>query len=62
MMNAYKKFLFDLNGFIVLRQVLTRDEVAAMNSAIDHYISDFQPRQSAGLRNASGSSMAAEGI
>ncbi len=34
-MNDKEKFLFDLNGYLVLRQVLTSEEVATMNAAID---------------------------
>jgi len=36
-MNDTEKYLFDLNGYLVLRQVLTTAAVAAMNAAIDHH-------------------------
>ena len=32
---ADEKFLFDLNGFLVLRGVLSPEEVAAANAAVD---------------------------
>ncbi len=34
-MDDHEKFLFDLNGYLVLENVLTPDEVAACNRAID---------------------------
>jgi ectoine hydroxylase-related dioxygenase (phytanoyl-CoA dioxygenase family) len=36
-MNDREKFLFDLNGYLVLENVLTDDEVAAANAAIEHH-------------------------
>ena len=36
-MNDREKFLFDLNGFLVLENVLTCDEVTAANDAIAHH-------------------------
>eukprot|EP00961_Rhodomonas_salina_P256166 3462037-Rhodomonas_salina.1 len=35
MMTPTEKYLFDLNGFIVVRNVLTPEEVAAANAAVD---------------------------
>ena len=29
------KFLFDLNGYMVIRNVLSKDEISAANAAID---------------------------
>ena len=36
-MNAEEKYLFDLMGFIVVKQALSREEVAALNTLIDSY-------------------------
>ena len=35
-MTAYEKYLFDLNGYILVPGALTRGQVDAMNEAIDH--------------------------
>ena len=35
-MNEREKFLFDLNGYVVLEDVLSPEEVRACNEAIDH--------------------------
>ena len=60
-MNARELFLFDLNGFLVVRGVLSADEVAAMNIAVDAHLPDMQPRAEA-LKNAkAGTAMSAEG-
>ena len=40
-MNDDEKFLFDLEGYLVLRKVLTADEVARCNEAIDHHSESF---------------------
>ena len=34
-MSNHEKFLFDLNGFIVLRNVLNEEEVQQLNDAVD---------------------------
>ena len=59
---ARERFLFDLNGFLVVRGVFTPEEVAAANAAIDEHADGLQPRADAGLRNAkSGTPMSATG-
>ncbi len=40
-MNDDEKFLFDLEGYLILRKVLTTDEVARCNEAIDHHSDRF---------------------
>lgn len=35
-MTDYEKYLFDLNGYIVVEDMLTSEEVRALNEAIDH--------------------------
>ena len=36
-MNAEEKYLFDLMGFIVVKHVLSREEVGELNALIDSY-------------------------
>jgi hypothetical protein len=36
-MDTEEKYLFDLMGFLVVKQVLSRDEVAELNKLIDSY-------------------------
>jgi len=44
------KFLFDLNGYIVIRNVLSAQEIADANAAIDKH--QFLGRNDKGLRNS----------
>ena len=37
MMNERERYFWDLNGFLVVENVLSAEEVAAANEAIDHY-------------------------
>ncbi|KAG8466732.1 hypothetical protein KFE25_008111 [Diacronema lutheri] len=50
-MSAHEKFLFDLNGYIVVRDVFSADEVAAANAAIDAHAGKLCAREAAALRN-----------
>ena len=50
-MSAREKFLFDLNGFVLIKNVLCAEEVQAMNSAIDAHIGDVKIRDIAPLKN-----------
>ena len=43
-MTPEDKFLFDLNGFIVVRNAINEMEVSKMNAAIDEHIEKAQPR------------------
>ena len=36
-MNEHERYLFDLNGYLVLRGVLGEQEVSTLNAAIDHH-------------------------
>lgn len=38
-----EKYLFDLTGYLILRDVLTPDEVAALNEGIDHHAEEMKP-------------------
>ena len=44
------KFSFDLNGFIILRNVLSKEEIESLNKGIDSYEGSCQERGE-GLRN-----------
>lgn len=55
-------FLFDLNGYLVVRSVFSPDEVAAANEAIDAHRGRAQERAGSGLRNATeGTALSATG-
>ncbi len=43
-MNVDEKYLFDLNGYIIVKNVLTPEEVALANEAIDKH-SEHQNRR-----------------
>lgn len=47
-----EKYLFDLNGFIVIRNVLTPEEIKEANDVIDKYQGQMIERKEAALRNA----------
>jgi ectoine hydroxylase-related dioxygenase (phytanoyl-CoA dioxygenase family) len=51
-MTTDEKYLFDLNGYLVVREVLTPDEVKLANRAIDHHIDLAIERKDNALRNA----------
>ena len=58
-MNEEEKYLFDINGYVVVRDVLTADEIAAANAAIDHHADRIQER--VGELSLSGDSPALRG-
>ena len=43
-MNETEKYLFDLNGYIVIEGVLSADEVARCNEAVDRHAEDIRER------------------
>merc|ERR1719191_2078891 len=47
-MNPHEKFLFDLNGFLVVRGVFTAEEVAAGNAAAGTALAAAGPRMDLG--------------
>lgn len=49
--SSEERFLFDLNGFLVLRGVLSPEEVAAANAAVDAKQSLLLARDTPALRN-----------
>ena len=60
--SARERFLFDLNGFLIVRNVFSKEEVAAANAAIDAHREEQQPREAASLRNTkAGTPLAANG-
>jgi len=46
-----EKFYFDLNGFIIVRGVLTAEEVSAANAAVDAHAAEIKERVDPALRN-----------
>lgn len=50
-MNAAAKYFFDLNGYIVVRNVFNNMEVKAANNAIEKHASDAQERTKSSVRN-----------
>ncbi|KAL9191119.1 hypothetical protein ACHAXT_000825 [Thalassiosira profunda] len=51
-MSEAERYLFDLNGFLVVRNVLTPEEVAACHAAIDNHADEAVARSDPTLRNA----------
>ena len=51
-MNENEKYLFDLTGYLVLRNVLTTKEVAALNQAIDHHADQLQTMEASTAANS----------
>ena len=43
-MNEYEKYFFDLNGYLVVEDVLTVDELAKLNESIDQNQEQIQIR------------------
>jgi ectoine hydroxylase-related dioxygenase (phytanoyl-CoA dioxygenase family) len=58
-MDEDEKYLFDLNGYIVIENVLTEDEIALANEAIDHHIDPSNTRS--GENRLDGGSAALKG-
>ena len=59
-MTNHEKFFFDLNGFIILRNILTPEEVSVMNTAIDVHTESIRARDTKPLKNtAEGSALSA---
>merc|ERR1712216_998022 len=56
------RFLFDLNGYLVIRGALTQTEVDSLNAAIDNHVDAARPRDHNSLKNTkSGSILSAAG-
>ena len=53
-MSARDKYLFDLQGFVVVRNVLSAEEVQAANRAIDAHMNEAHERTEKVLRNTPG--------
>ena len=50
-MSDDEKYLFDLNGYLIVRGVLTKDEVDEANRAIDNHTKEMVERRDGALRN-----------
>jgi len=51
-MTEDERYLFDLNGYLIVRGVLTPEEVAEANAAIDRHADEMVERSDSNLRNA----------
>lgn len=51
-MTEDERYLFDLNGFLIVRGVLTPEEVEEANAAIDRHAHEMVERSDSDLRNA----------
>jgi len=51
-MTEDERYLFDLNGYVVIRGVLTPEEVEEANAVIDNHSQDMIERSDGQLRNA----------
>ncbi|GJL83668.1 MAG: hypothetical protein DHS20C01_33020 [marine bacterium B5-7] len=43
-MNETERYFFDINGFLIIENVLSEADIELANAAIDHYQSDIRPR------------------
>ena len=50
--SRHEKFLFDLNGFLIVRNVFTPEEIKAANAAVDANVASMRARDADALRNA----------
>ena len=48
----HEKFLFDLNGYLVVRGALSADEISELNAAIDAHSHEAISRDATALKNA----------
>lgn len=61
-MTEDERYLFDLNGYIIVKNVLSAEEVAQANAIIDKHQNEMVERKEAALRNAvKGTKMYGEG-
>lgn len=51
-MTEDERYIFDLNGYIIVRNVLTQDDIETANKAIDKHLHEAHERSSTALRNA----------
>jgi hypothetical protein len=61
-MSPTQRFLFDLNGFLIVRGVLNTTEVQQANSAIDAHAAAFQERDGMLRNTAPGTPLAGDGV
>ena len=43
-MNEEEKYLFDLNGYLVIKDVLASDEIALCNQSVDQHTDQIRER------------------
>lgn len=51
-MTQKERFLFDLNGYIIVRGALSSEEVTALNTCVDNHANEAVSRSSTPLKNA----------
>ena len=51
-LTPHEKFLFDLNGYLVVRGALSPDEVGDLNAAVDAHAHEAISRDGTALKNA----------
>ena len=61
-MSDAEKYIFDLNGYIVLRGIFSPEEVASANSAIDKHSDDVLERKGVLRNTRNDSGMAGDGL
>jgi len=63
-MDARERFLFDLNGFLVVKNALSEEEVNNLNRAVSSHEGSACAREGAALKNAPSPSslMGAQGV
>jgi len=61
-MTAEEKFFFDLNGFLVVKGVLSAEEVASANAAIDCHAGEILEREGALRNTREGSPLGGDGV
>jgi len=59
-MDAYQQYFFDLNGYLVIEDALSPEEVAACNAAIDHNPDHVRRRTGEQLLSGGSAALAAE--
>jgi Phytanoyl-CoA dioxygenase (PhyH) len=58
--DIYQKYLFDLNGYLVIEGALAPEEIAACNEAIDHNLEHVRRRTGEQLLSGGSSALVAE--
>mmetsp|Transcript_41289 Transcript_41289/g.78930 ORF Transcript_41289/g.78930 Transcript_41289/m.78930 type:complete len:337 (+) Transcript_41289:158-1168(+) len=60
-MSLEEKFLFDTNGYIVVKNVLSQEDLALANNAVDQHAADFKERKGKLRNTKDGTPLAGDG-